>query len=465
MSTSPRKKHTSRERITHVVEGWFISEPLLFSAWTLHDVVIEPRIETIRVQHGRIEYNPAFIDSLRKHELRSVLTFEAMRILLGHPYDRRQPRTELSYMASNLSVQECLRSDLPIDRARQVFGDEQFDDQYFEFYYQELLQRQQSDEDSDPGQSDDDESQSRSKSPSTNSQDEQQHETPDDDSVADDASAAADEGHRSGETGSSAPESSESASQRTSSDSLLQAYADPTRVGQENADGWESDDLFQNEVQTTIREAAETDGWGTIAGSAKEKILSTLEPIVDYRAILRSFRQSVLSVNRRLTRMKPSRRYGFTQMGSRYDFTTKLLFAVDVSGSMGAKDLRLGFSIVGRFFQYGVESIDVLWFDEQIRSEPMTLRRARNQFEVIGRGGTNFQPLMDYIDDHRGYDGLLVFTDGYAPVPTKPKNSKTRILWLFKDESTYQAMDPSLRSIGKAAYVRPTKSKPAASRS
>ena len=143
----------------------------------------------------------------------------------------------------------------------------------------------------------------------------------------------------------------------------------------------------------------------------------------------------------------------FAQMGSRYEFTTKLLFAVDVSGSMGSRDLEVGFSIVSRFFRYGVESIDVIWFDDSVRCDPLTLRRARKAFKVTGRGGTDFRPVINYIDEHRDYDGLIVFTDGYAPVPPKPKNRRTRILWLFKNEATYRRSHQSLRPLGRSAFV------------
>ena len=117
-------KSTARERITQVVESWFLTEPLLFAAWTMHDVSERPSLATIRVGRGKIEFNPDFIRSLRRDQLRSVLGFEAMRILLGHPYCRQQPQAELSYQASNLTVQECLRTTLPMPRARDVWGDE-----------------------------------------------------------------------------------------------------------------------------------------------------------------------------------------------------------------------------------------------------------------------------------------------------------------------------------------------------
>src|SRR5262249_15373593 len=186
----------------------------------------------------------------------------------------------------------------------------------------------------------------------------------------------------------------------------------------------------------------------------REKILASLRPKLNYRDVLRQFRASILSSRRRLTRMKPNRRYGFLQMGSRHEFCTKLLFAVDVSGSMGSADLERGFSVVNQFFRYGVPVIDVIQFDAVIQGEVKTLRRARCEVEAMGRGGTNFQPILDYIDAHPDYDGLVIFTDGIAPVPTPPKNRRTRVMWLFKSEQTYKQMDTALRAIGPCAFLQ-----------
>ena len=187
--------------------------------------------------------------------------------------------------------------------------------------------------------------------------------------------------------------------------------------------------------------------WGTIAGAGRELILASRIPKLDYRKVLKTFRSTILSSQRRLTRMKPSRRYGFEYMGSRRDFTTKLLFAVDVSGSVGSDDVRNGFSIVNRLFKYGIESIDVVWFDTKIRNpeKPLSLKKAREQFRVDGRGGTNFQPIMDYLDEHRDYDGLIVFTDGVAPVPDRPsRNCRTKVVWLFNKESNWKQLHENL---------------------
>ena len=59
-----------------------------------------------------------------------------------------------------------------------------------------------------------------------------------------------------------------------------------------------------------------------------------------------------------------------------------------------------------------------------------------------------------YIDKNKDYDGLIIFTDGYASRPKLPKNNKTRILWLFNDEDNYKAMAANVKGIGKTAFLK-----------
>lgn len=435
--------NSTRERIRQIVERWFLTEPLLFSAWTTHDLVAEPRIGTIRIRRARVEYNPSFIESLDRRQLEEVLRCEAVRILLKHPYQRRKESAHLAYLASNITLQEYLQTNLPFPHARDIFGTNEYDRQYLEFYYHKLqtLADQRATAAFNMG---DGSSTGRAYDASFSSS--AQPETFPGDASPQDAES----------TGPMAGEETDEES-APSEPSPLAQYTDADSSGRENTEDWDRDDLLNDRINDVIRTAQETNRWGTVAGNLREKILATLRLKVDYRAILRQFRASILATNRVLTRMKPSRRYGFLYMGSRYDFTTSLLFAVDVSGSIGSDDLQRGFSVINRFFKYGIQSIDVIQFDTEIRGNPTTLKQARYQIEALGRGGTNFGPVMDYIDERRTYDGLIVFTDGFAPIPPKPANRRTRILWLFNNESTYEHSRQRLRHIGRAAFLREDK--------
>ncbi|NEQ66121.1 MAG: hypothetical protein F6K21_11570 [Symploca sp. SIO2D2] len=423
-------KTFARHRIASIVEKWLLVEPLLLATWTSHALVSEPRIKTIRVQRGRIEYNPGFIEQLSDRHLEATLRFEALRILLKHPYSRRQAHSATSYAASNLTLQEYLQTELPFPRARDVFGDRSYDKQFFEFYYHKLL-------DQEP-----------SSAPTSSSE-----------GTASGALKAGGMGTGEAALGSVSTESedSEAASTSTPSDrptDLLSVYTDPTLSGIENTDQWDQDELLSDRLDELVRTAQANNSWGSIGGKLREQILANLHPKLDYRAVLRKFRTSILSQQRRLTRMKPNRRYGFAYMGSRRDFTTRLLFAIDVSGSMGTEQLRQGFSVVNRFFNYGVPTIDVIQFDAKITTDIMTFRRAQQKVQLTGRGGTNFDPILAYLNEHRDYDGLIIYTDGYAPCPEPPQNRRTRILWLFVSEEHYRSCYPNLQHLGQGAYLK-----------
>jgi predicted metal-dependent peptidase len=245
-----------------------------------------------------------------------------------------------------------------------------------------------------------------------------------------------------------------SSSSGSSTSDLLEVYTDANLSGVENTDQWDRDELLSDRLDDLVKMAQANDSWGSIGGKLRERILANLHPKLDYRAVLRKFRTSILSQQRRLTRMKPNRRYGFAYMGSRRDFTTRLLFAIDVSGSMGTEELRQGFSVVNRFFNYGVPAIDVIQFDTEITTDAIAFRRAQREVQLTGRGGTNFGPVLAYLEEHRDYDGLIVYTDGYAPCPAPPQNRRTRILWLFVSEAHYRSCYPKLQHLGQGAYLK-----------
>ncbi|MEM1171671.1 MAG: VWA-like domain-containing protein [Cyanobacteria bacterium P01_H01_bin.35] len=427
-----RTKPIARHRIARIVEKWLLIEPLLLATWTSHALVSEPRIQTIRVQRGRIEYNPEFIDELSDRHLEATLRFEALRILLKHPYSRRQAHSKISYAASNLTLQEYLQTELPFPRARDVFGDNSYDQQFFEFYYHKLLDLQPLS--SDVGVS----------------------------GTQGLGMGKGDAGAASGMSGDSQsePEAESVEESETTSDSkdsppnLLSVYTDANLSGVENTNQWDRDELLSDRLDDLVKMAQANDSWGSIGGKLREQILANLHPKLDYRAVLRKFRTSILSQQRRLTRMRPNRRYGFAYMGSRRDFTTRLLFAIDVSGSMGTEELRQGFSVVNRFFNYGVEAIDVIQFDADITTDLMTFRRAQREVQLTGRGGTDFSPVLAYLEEHRDYDGLIIYTDGYAPCPAPPQNRRTRIMWLFVSEAHYRSCYPKLQDLGLGAYLK-----------
>ena len=216
---------------------------------------------------------------------------------------------------------------------------------------------------------------------------------------------------------------------------------------------WEEDAFMGQQITDIIHSTTQ---WGSLPGGMVELIQKAAEGKIDYRNALRAFRSSILSQKRHLTRMYPSRRFGFEQMGSRYEFTTRLLVAIDTSGSVGSDELGRYYRIITTFFKYGIQEIDVLMFDFDVQGEPVTLKEAQKNkrtFEVKGRGGTNFQAPVNYVAEHPDYDGLIIMTDGYAPIPSVPAHLKTKLLWVIDNEPSYKQHYDALRKTGRVCLI------------
>ena len=195
---------------------------------------------------------------------------------------------------------------------------------------------------------------------------------------------------------------------------------------------WEEDDLM---VQTINGIISSTKEWGSLSGSLAERLKATLKAKINWRHILSGFRASILSSKRKLTRMRPNRRTGFENMGSTQQFHSRLLIAVDVSGSITTKSLMRFYGVVNSAFKYGFKSVDVIQFDCGI-STVHTLRNVIRQPSILGRGGTSFQEPIDFAHNEN-YDGLIILTDGYAPEPAIPTGFRTSLLWVCLDEECY----------------------------
>lgn len=385
-----------KERFQDIAEEWFLTEPLLFAVYCSHRLVeVNPKESVVttvlRSGRGRIEYNPSVVAALNRASLEEFLRMEMIRILLKHPY-QRQPkptRKDVCYWASDLVLQDAYTPKVRLF-CKDDFAGTAFPGYAaaFEEYYRCLLPSSQacSGIDNEDGESGD---------------------TPSEDS---------------------SPEGEEHGK---GNEQMRQRAA-------QAADLWGEDQMMQETIDRLIEVAEQSQSWGSLKGRMRELIMASTQAKIDCSKILNGFRGSVLSSKRVLTRMRPSRRYGFDYMGSRHQFATRLLVAVDVSGSVPSESLRQFFGIVNRFFKYGIDKIDVLQFDNDIKGEPISLKRAMKEIRVAGRGGTDYQKVFDFVCDDGAYDGLILCTDGFAAPPRLKKNIPTRILWIFNEKAFFE---------------------------
>lgn len=430
------------DRIKKIGERWFLTEPLLFAVYCSHEFVENSAIDVpMRTGNMKIEFAPKILDRIADDVLAEYMKIEMFRILLKHPY-QRQPSfaaKALLTMASNITIADVY--DVSPAVKKQMSGTEVKlpGGLCFEEYYNLLLQESTPNSgksggkpqktDSGPGQGD-----------KSGQDGDDSDESSQDDNGAGGSSSQNGAGSGGGNGDASGQGSRGKSGGKGNGNS--QEHRD-TQI----SELWEDNEEACCSINEFIEVATASNNWGTVAGKLQGLIKASLKVDMDYRKMLSLFKTSVISSRRRLTRMRPNRRSGFDAMGSRYELSTNLLIAVDVSGSVTDRSLQFFFSVINRLFKYGVEKLDVLQFDAQIQGEIEPLKKARKTVKIMGRGGTSFQPAADYYCEHPEYDGLIYFTDGYAPPPVFNTKRPIDVLWVICSRQCYAENSTWIRKI------------------
>lgn len=376
-----------RDRITKILERWFLSDPVLFQVLCMHDIVENSAMPCpVRSGKRRLEYNPQWLEEMGDEALDQALRTEAVRILLRHPYQRKPEACSQqaiavgsnltigdNYSFGNLSI-ECPKDyELPAGQAYE--------------WYSRQIQSMLPPEDgngNDGGESD------------------------------------------------RRTERLEADSERNTAVSEL----------------WDEDEMAVVMIDGIINN---TEDWGTLAGNFAELLKASTRARIDWRNVLSGFRASILSTNRKLTRMRPNRRTGFENMGSIRRFDTRLLVAVDVSGSISSHDLSYFFGVINSAFRYGFTEVDVVQFDVGVRVVHK-LKKVMRDVAILGRGGTSFQEPINYAHEN-GYDGLVILTDGYAPPPSIPDKMRCKIAWVCSDQVSYKKHHDWMEKTGRVCVM------------
>jgi predicted metal-dependent peptidase len=188
---------------------------------------------------------------------------------------------------------------------------------------------------------------------------------------------------------------------------------------------WGPNNLMDADIKNFVEENKNSyKNWGKHTGDAMSEIVAANTPKISWKEIVKRFRNSIMDRERLASRMKINRRYDLMNPGYRKKHKSKLAFFVDVSGSMSDKQLQEGFAVINKVCEHA--DITYGTFDTEIKQIEKKYRKAKT-FKVHGRGGTDVQCVIDYVDEHK-FDGLVVYSDMYFSEPTKPKN--TKVLWL-----------------------------------
>lgn len=192
--------------------------------------------------------------------------------------------------------------------------------------------------------------------------------------------------------------------------------------------------LIQKQIEHQIRETADTTEkrCGNIPGELSDLIkrLRHVEPAkFDWRGYLRRFVGNSSIVYTKKLRRKYNKRYTGSP-GLKIKFKNHICVGIDTSGSVNNDELKEFVNELCHMHKTG-HKITVVQCDTRVNS--IEDFNPKKDFEVKGRGGTSFQPVVDHYNKHGRYTALIYLTDGEASSPDScPRNT----LWVLSSQSS-----------------------------
>ena len=206
-------------------------------------------------------------------------------------------------------------------------------------------------------------------------------------------------------------------------------YFDNSKQGAEKAtEGWEENTLVDQEIQEITHHIAENGStWGNISGGLLQAILAANTPKFDPKTVLKRFKANTVDKYTEDTRMRPDRRKGFDVPGKKHKYRSRILVAIDCSGSMADDDVERGCAIVNKF----VKHADVSYcFWDGVCGPFTEQKQKRNEFKLIGRGCTNPECVLEAIKERKAkFDGIIYFTDMGFDFP-RPEHMANKIFMI-----------------------------------
>ena len=219
------------------------------------------------------------------------------------------------------------------------------------------------------------------------------------------------------------------------SDALKQ-YLKDTHAGWEEFEDIDeaTQKLVQKQTEHILKEVAEQTkkSTGSIPGEFQElldRINSKEPPKFDWRGYLRRFAGASMEIYTKKLRRKPNKRFE-DNPGLKIKKRRHILVAIDTSGSVSSEELKEFFHEIDHIHRTGCE-VTVIQCDTSIKAVEKYKRNM--DLKIKGRGGTSFDPVIDYYNEHRGnYSCLVYLTDGEASAPEKARG---KMLWVLSSKS------------------------------
>jgi predicted metal-dependent peptidase len=223
-------------------------------------------------------------------------------------------------------------------------------------------------------------------------------------------------------------------------DQLLDQMEQGMGTGSEH-DTWEEFDniseteqkLMDRQIQRILTEAKDQTEKkrGTVPGEMSDliKVEQIVKQKFDWKGYVRRFTGTSTKVFTKKLQRKENKRFPAFP-GLKIKMRQHILLAIDTSGSVSNDELKEFMNEIQHIHKTGVD-ITIIQCDTKIKS--IEAYKGKNDLNIVGRGGTEFDPVLEYYDANiRKYTSLIYFTDGECYTSIKPKG---KVLWVLSERS------------------------------
>lgn len=188
--------------------------------------------------------------------------------------------------------------------------------------------------------------------------------------------------------------------------------------------------LIESQTEHIVKQVAEQvqKSKGNIPGEFSE-ILERLNKVnkakFDWKGYIRRFTGKSVKTYTKKSRRKYNKRLPDFP-GLKIKRHKHILAAIDTSGSVSTKELQ---EFLGELYHLKKTGSDVTICQCDTAISYIGPFDPKKDMKIHGRGGTDFQPVIDYYNENqRKFSCLMYFTDGEAYAPD---NAKGSILWVL----------------------------------
>jgi len=382
----------------------------------------DPNLPFIMATDGiQLFYNPSEVDQIELEELVSVLAHEALHVALLHPLRREGRDPRMWNVACDYAINPLLK-EARFALPKGALISDRYRDKYAEEIYNDLMSSSSSSSAS---------SQSSPTSPPSPSSSASSSST---------TTSSSPPSQTSSQTSCQAPSQAPQSQQTSSSQPSPQPSADPSKWGGvvDPAPETNLKELESQLKQRIVAAAQAAKKEGKIPGGLEEEIKKLLYPKLPWSELLRKFFNSLTKDD--YTFMRPNRRllYRDLYFPSLYSPGAEaVVLAVDTSGSISTKELECFMSELNAILQiHNIKKLVVIQCDSKIQDVKEVIPpNPIPPLQVKGRGGTDFRPVFEYVEDHHLDPTCLIYLTDLECSSYPPTPPPYPVLWICSQKN------------------------------